>query len=113
MAKFVNCTPHAITLILNNHTQTLEPSGSVPRVSALSTTLPSIELENDGIFIPITKSVLGELTGLPPIAPNTFYITSLLVAQKAKELGRSDVLSPNVVRDDKGNIIGCNGFVAP
>lgn len=113
MAKFVNCTPHALTLILGDHTLNIEPSGSVPRVSSNITTLPSIELENDGIFVPITKSVLGELTGLPAPAPNTFYIVSLIVAQKAKELGRNDILSPNVVRDDKGNIIGCNGFVAP
>ena len=51
----------------------------------------------------------NEVEGLPEPQENTIYIVSALVAGAAKD--RDDLVIPNdIVRDDKGNIIGCKNL---
>ena len=116
--KLINATPHQI-VILNEIKEPIaffEPSGIIPRCSVNSEKLPSISVEtepNKTLDIQISKSVLGDVVGLPPYEENTFWIVSLVVAQKAKDYGRQDLLVPDVVRNDSGYIIGCRGFFKP
>lgn len=104
MANFMNLTPHAINFVSQDGDilKTVEPSGSVARVSVKTETIG----EADGI--PVTSSVYGEIKNLPEPEEGTIYIVSSLVAGRTK---RKDVFIPNEpVRDEKGRIIGCRSL---
>jgi hypothetical protein len=99
--KFVNLTPHAITL---NNGETFASQG-VARVSA---TFTSFE-DN------VCKQTFGDLVGLPEPCENTRYVVSALVLSAAKEAGRTDCVAPatghpDCVRKD-GFIVSVPGFV--
>lgn len=113
--QFINITPHSIDLIISNTKISIPPTGVVARCAVESEQLATISASFDGMNfeIPLSQTKLGEIVGLPPQLENTYYITSIVVAQKASQLGRQDVIVPDVVRDTKGNIIGCKGFYRP
>ena len=99
--KFVNLTPHAISL---NCGTTFPPSGIVARVSTRHT-----PFDGDGI----AELSFGEVADLPDPEEGTIYIVSGLVASAAK---RADVVSPatghpDTVRNEKGHIVSVPGFV--
>jgi len=100
----LNLTPHSITDTVTN--TTFPPHGStVPRVATTSIQVGDI----DGI--PLFATTFGDVQDAPPIQDGVFYIVSLLVKQALPH--RKDLLSPGtLVRDDKGNPIGCKGFNA-
>jgi len=103
MKKFelINLTPHAINLI-GEETLTISPSGIIPRLSEVR--------EDQGTIngFPIVKKSFGEIENLPEPKENTIYIVSALVAGA---VNRDDLVVPDgLVRNDKGQIIGCSGF---
>lgn len=105
MKKFVNLTPHEITLVDNNDKviATFPPSGNIARVSAKTIRVASIN------HIPISATSYGEVEGLPESNDDEVYIVSSLVAQRCQ--GREDIFIPNEsVRDEKGRIIGCRSL---
>lgn len=107
--KLVNLTPHAITLMDDdtNVISVIEPSGDVARVSVRTERTETLAF-ND-MEISTSKSVYGEVEGLPEAEDGVVYIVSSLVAQRVPE--REDVFIPNEsVRDDKGRIIGCKSL---
>ena len=106
--RIINCTPHDINIIVERGTLTVPKSGIVPRVSTKAVLVDT--LLHEGLAIPVQTSVMGELEGLPPEEAGTVYIVSLLCLEAGKKIGRSDLVSPDTLRDDKGNIIGCKGF---
>ncbi len=104
--KMINLTPHSITFITNEGNVVIEPSGSVARVSA--TTAQSGTVECDGITVPVTTTVYGEIEGLPEPQDDTIYLVSSLVASRTD---RQDVFIPaESVRDEQGRIIGCKSL---
>lgn len=105
----INATPHNITLIVNDNYITFEKSDIVPRVNQSSQNVEP--LQYNGLSVPIKKTTLGELEGLPEETQGIYYIVSLLVLEAGKKLGRTDLLAPDTVRDTSGNIIGCKGFI--
>lgn len=105
MKKFVNLTPHEITLVDNNDKviAIFPPSGNIARVSARTIRVASIN------NIPISTTSYGEVEGLPEPNDNEVYIVSSLVAQRCQS--RKDIFIPNEsVRDEKGRIIGCRSL---
>jgi len=63
----------------------------------------------DGVNIPVTTTVFGEIENLPEEKPETIYIVSAIVAKCCTN--RFDVFVPNgSVRDDNGRIIGCKSL---
>jgi hypothetical protein len=97
----INLTPHAITDVVTN--KTFPPSGTVARVATTQTQVGDL----DGI--PLFSTTYGDIQDLPPQQDDTYYLVSLLVKQALPY--RKDLLSPStLVRDDKGNPIGCKGF---
>jgi hypothetical protein len=95
----VNLTPHAIDVVGWGE---VPPSGEVARCEEVVTSMPSI------LGIPVIRKELGDIVGLPDPEPNTCYVVSLVVAQKA---GRSDVLAVGeTVRDGSGRIVGCKSL---
>ncbi len=116
--KIINMTPHGIT-ILNDKGMSIRDipaSGQMIRLDAktvsvgsLTETLSSIDDESiaeTSVDIPLTKTTYGETNCLPKYQNGTYYIVSQLV--KSAFPKRMDFLVPaQVVRDEKGNIIGC------
>jgi hypothetical protein len=101
MNKIINLTPHAIVL----PDRTIEPGGMIARCKEFSVGAGTI---ND---IEIIRRRYGNVENLPEAKPDTWYIVSLLVKQVLPE--RKDLLSPgDLIRDEKGNIIGCKNLVA-
>ena len=103
--EIINLTPHDVNFVTENGDElvTINPSGSLARVSATTVTTGSLN------GIPVTKTVYGEVEGLPDPTPDTVYIVSSLVASRVPE--RDDVFIPNEsIRDDKGRIIGCRSL---
>jgi hypothetical protein len=99
----VNLTPHAVTIIKENGVLTIEPSGIIPRLKEIQECIGSI----DGT--PIFQKSFGEVENMPEQKEGKVYIVSVLVASALKH--RTDVVIPNdLVRDEKGQIIGCKSL---
>lgn len=104
MTQIKNYTPHPISICNNagDIIRVIQPEGLV-RLKAV--TVPAGEI--DGILI--TRTEFGQPEGLPDFKEGTFYIVSQLV--KSALPSRSDLLVPaEVVRDEKGNIVGCRSL---
>lgn len=102
ITNLVNLTPHNINIKINGGEVVLPASGKVARVAVIREQIGTVA------GIPVYKSFMGELIGLPDPVEGTGYIVSLLVKTS---LHRKDLFSPGeLVRDDKGVVIGCNGL---
>lgn len=104
MTDIKNLTPHSIVVILSNDIRyVITPSDSVARCSS------STEVIGEVNGVPLTRTIYGEVVGLPQPKENTIYIVSTLVAQACPD--RDDLFIPNeIVRDTNGKIIGCKSF---
>lgn len=102
--NLVNCTPHPLTLIRTDGSRLILPKGEiVPRLTQSTVDIGSI----DGIRL--TETVFGETTNLPEPQDNTVYIVSRLVLSANPY--RQDLAVPNdLVRDENGQIIGCESL---
>ena len=104
--EVINLTPHSIAFVSGDGAPiiTIEPSGQLARVSA--------HTERTGTVIngiPVTKTVYGDIEGLPEPKDGTVYVVSSIVAARCLE--RDDVFIPNEsVRDEQGRIIGCKSL---
>ncbi len=108
MTKLINLTPHAVVFVDTEGNTVLEvkPSGQIARVSVRTEQIGTVDV--NGITIPKTASVYGEVENLPAPEDDTIYIVSSLVATRAN---RADVLIPNEsVRDAERRIIGCKSL---
>ena len=105
--KVVNCTPHDVNLITENGSITFPKSGIIPRLTEQQVKINSVIV--NGIEIDIMSKSFLEPEGLPEPKENTIFIVSALVAGAVKN--RDDLVIPNdIIRDDKGNIIGCKNL---
>jgi len=101
MTKIVNLTPHEINII-GEQNISIPPSGQVARVVERTETIGDVN------GIPIIHKTFGTVEGLPDAQPNTVYVVSLLTAQATH---RTDVLAVGeVVRNDKGQVVGTKSF---
>jgi len=110
--NFLNLTPHAIVVRMNDGTDlTFPPSGKVARVDELPTTIVG---EIDGITI-LSRTVFGQVIDLPEPTEGVGYIVSGLVAGVVY---RSDVFAPatgpkdGAVRNEKGHIVAVKSLKA-
>jgi hypothetical protein len=105
MTTIINMTPHAVTILGqdNQIIKSIEASGKTIRLAVETVEIGQIE----GIRLTSTK--FGEPIGLPEFEEGTYYIVSQLI--KSALPNRQDLLVPaEVVRDDKGLILGCKSF---
>lgn len=108
MTKIKNLTPHPITLVGENGTLTIQPSGQVARLAVTRETLAPVVI--DGVVLPVSRPTLGEIVGLPEPKAGVLYVVSALVAQQAKQ---KDVVSVGeLLRDEAGRVIGASGLCA-
>ncbi|ADQ06175.1 conserved hypothetical protein [Caldicellulosiruptor hydrothermalis 108] len=110
MAKFVNCTPHAINIQTEQGIVTIPPSGISIRIESQQTQIGEIN------GIPVVRTVYTGLN-LPEPEPDTVYIVSTVVLQAAREMGiqRNDLVAPDTgpqsaVRDGTGQIVAVRRF---
>lgn len=103
--KFLNLTPHAITIV--------DASGNILRSIAPEATPARLKVQTvagtpiDGV--PTSKTVFGEPENLPNPRWAVWLIVSQLIKSALPE--RNDLLVPaEVVRDEKGNVIGCRSL---
>lgn len=103
--NFVNLTPHDVSISMPDGSSKLLPkSGKEARCDEVS------ELVGEWEGIPLYVTAYGEVIGLPQVEEGTVFIVSFMV--RAALPHRSDLASPGkLVRDDKGQIIGCKGLV--
>lgn len=110
--QLVNLTPHTITLVGQDNQPVLTvDSSAVARVSAQTTTVGTYSV--NGIEIPRTHTVYGEVEGLPAPTPGTVYIVSGMIVSALASQGirRDDVVVPGLqVRDEQGRVIGCRSL---
>jgi hypothetical protein len=103
--KFVNCTPHALTV---DGLGTIEPSGIVPRVATQR--LPATTIGG----VRLVRTVKGAVDGLPAAADGVVLVVSGMVLD-ALNGSRPDVVAPDTgpdaVRNEKGHIVAVRGFV--
>ena len=106
--EIINLTPHSINIVLADSTiVTIPSSGVIARCVQQTETIG--ELHYSDSIIPLTATSYGDIIDLPNPKPETYYIVSRLVMSAAS--GRTDLLCPNgLVRDDNGNIIGCESL---
>jgi hypothetical protein len=101
--KFINLTPHDVTVINNNNKRTFHRDGTIARVSQISTVVEVV----DGVTISAVR--FGDVVGLPQPVDGVKFIVSALV--KSACPNRTDLVSPgDQIRDENGNVIGCKQF---
>ncbi|NBW22058.1 MAG: hypothetical protein EBR82_80315 [Caulobacteraceae bacterium] len=104
--KLVNLTPHAVVLHrADGTTETVQPSGTVARVTQETTRVGSVA------GVPVVTTRPGPVTGLPDFEADdgAGYIVSTLVRLALPE--RIDLFSPaDLVRDAGGNVVGCRSL---
>ncbi len=103
--KVVNLTPHAITVVVSaEETVVYPPSGQVARVSVTNERVATLNGN-----IPLFRAVYGEVVGLPPAETGVVYLVSAML--RGAVPARLDLVSPaDLLRDDKGQPLGTNGF---
>lgn len=110
--ELINLTPHALIIYgKDENCLQLAPSGSVARVK--TTTAIIDEVVVDGVRINILNAIYGEVENLPIPQPGVCYIVSRVVLNAIRSHGdeRSDILVPGIfVRDEHGNVTGCEGL---
>ncbi len=109
--ELFNLTPHAINIMCIDGAPlvSLSPSGTIARVDVVRTRVSDLL---GGL--PVFRTTFGELVGLPDPVDGRIYVCSLIAAQAAISIGRTDVLSPGeLVRDEAGRPIGCLGLTDP
>lgn len=105
----VNCTPHTVNIHRKDGSiLTVEPSGNFARVA---TSVENIKIpEIEGINVAKTTFDTSNIEGLPAPQEGTLYIVSLITLNALKGI-RNDLVAPgNLIRDEGGNIIGCDGL---
>ena len=99
--NFINLTPHVINEVVSG--ESFPPSGIIARVSSDSIQTDTIQ------GIPMFRTSFGETVNLPDEVEDTLYIVSGMVLDANKN--RYDLVAAGeLVRDLKGNPIGCKGF---
>lgn len=103
--NIINCTPHPVHVVNSEGSvlRTIEPNGAPIRLAAK--TVPAGEFDG----VPLSRTEFGEPVNLPEPAEGTIYIVSQIVKNAIPT--RHDLVVPaDVLRDDKGQIIGCQSL---
>ena len=101
--QLVNLTPHTLNIHSNDNVIDIAPSGEIARVTT------SYNHTNTVAGINVYSCVYGNISGLPEPQENKIFVVSGVV--KSAAINREDVMSPGeLIRDENGKPIGCNGL---
>ena len=111
--KIVNLTPHAVNVKNENGEMIIfNPSGQIVRVETISNPKDKVNFDGFNGSFALYQTELKQVVNLPPENEDdgqTLYIVSALVALNKKGDKRLICLH-GLLRDEKGNIIGAEGF---
>lgn len=103
--NIINLTPHCINVYdADGNEVTKFESMGIARADSTETVVAHLN------GIPVVEMTYGNPIGLPDPSEGTAYIVSMLTIQAAIQVGRttSDLYTTaDLVRNDKGQIIGC------
>lgn len=106
---FINCTPHTVNIYSKDGAVlSVESSGNFARVATdiKNVDIPGIE----NIKVVKTTFDTSKVEGLPEPKEGVIYIVSLITLNALKGI-RTDLVAPgNLIRDEGGNIVGCDGL---
>ena len=104
-SKLINLTPHTVNILLeSSKVINIQPSGVAPRIEQENHLL-GVEI----CGVPVSKAVYGKTQNLPEEQNGVCYIVSKMVVDANPS--RGDLFYPNdIVRDEKGRIIGCKSI---
>jgi len=106
--RFVNLTPHRVTIRAGEEDVVLPPSGTVARIreEAIGEWVAVV----DGVPAPVREIALAAVEGLPEPEPGVFYLVSRVVAMTVD--GRDDLVCPgDLIRNEAGQVVGADGLV--
>ena len=96
----INLCPHSVNFVLNGEDIQIPPSGQLARCRAITVRTGEVFMG-----IPVSRTVYGEVEGLPSARPHVGYIVSGLVKGRVPE--RLDVFAPSeTIRNDAGQVAG-------
>ena len=105
MTSLLNCTEHDVVITFGRKQFTIKPCGVCPRVESRTS------IEGMVGAIPIMSVDLYGISDLPDKQEGTLLIVSRMVADAGQGLGRDDLVYPvNLIRDDKGRVVGAEGL---
>jgi len=109
MTKIVNLTPYTIVVRIGETEKSFPTSGTIARVTS--------EIKEVGTIagIPVKSQIFSEVEGLPKPEERTVYIVfSELILSRAKEAGRTDVVTINTTEaywNERNKIVVVPGFI--
>lgn len=99
LPEIINLTPHAINVV---GVVEIPASGLVARVAMRT------EMAGKIAGVPVSRTEYGQVENLPKIK-FVFFIVSQMIRAAAPD--RADLLCPaELIRDEKGNIVGCKSL---
>jgi hypothetical protein len=105
MEKFINLTPHCITIFTDEGTKEIWPNGQVARIDQKTVVIGRVN------GVDVVRAQYGDVVNLPEPEPNMLLIVSAMV--RVALPGRRDLLSPgDMVRDEAGKVIGCKNLIS-
>lgn len=116
--KVINLTPHIINIQDEySHFVPIPPSGITARVDMETNSYKSITVDDPSVsecvglyHIALQVTQYGKVENLPEPEIDTIYLVSALVRLAVPH--RRDVVSPGeLIRNDKGQPIGCRGLI--
>lgn len=118
MAGFINLTPHEIKILENGAVKmVIPPNGKSLRIACefveaykkYDVTMYRAEY---GDFVVVENANTDNRTiGLPPHLPEFIYIVSGQCLEALRDSNRRDFAAPGeLIRDEKGQPIGCKGL---
>jgi galactitol-specific phosphotransferase system IIB component len=99
MVNIVNLTPHDIVLCGNTITS-----------SGVARCVTNVEQIGEIAGVKINRKSFGEVTGLPEPKADTIYIVSAIVAQAISGKRNDVFIVDDTIRNEQGQIIGCNAL---
>jgi regulator of RNase E activity RraA len=109
----INLTPHKLNILCGSEAIEVDPQGFVPRVGFEVAEEKQVQVQ--GKALTVQSKRLGEVTGLEEVLqfcqPGNVVVVSALLAQHPALAGK--VCSPgDLVRNEQGQPIGCNGLAS-
>ena len=123
--NLINLTPHILRIFEFDDVEYNAKSKSfylkkkdkynIPIILTPGNNIPRVKISRNEVYklngIPVIKNCYGEIKNDPIEIDGTYYIVSAITANAFRNKNRNDILVPNqIVRDERGQIIGCVSF---
>ena len=116
MTKFVNLTPHPITIHAADGDFIVPPSGTVAKAD--TTEIPSGSVSSEWGLVPVVQRSFGAVVGLPaaPESDTVYLVSSLVLGAMARSHACARAVAapdtgPTAKRDSKGQVSGVTRLV--